>query len=263
MKRLWSGIVLFFVIALGVYFLQPMFVTPAPPDKQPQTRVEQTVASQEDSLSRTERIQRLFHFRSSVEEALNKRVPKDRYVPDKQLATSLKEALVATEDKRFYEHGAVDFYSIARAFYINTVAGETMEGGSTITQQLVKNLFLSSKRIMSRKVEEVILACMMEHYYSKDEILTMYLNSIYYGNNYTGIKEASQGYFGVLPKNLSLGQSAMLAGMPQAPSYYNPKDNYKAAKYRQKMVLDLMVQQGVISQREADQAYKADLGYDK
>ena len=88
---------------------------------------------------------------------------------------------------------------IIRAFYTNTIAGETVEGGSTITQQLVKNLFLSSKRIMSRKVEEAILASEMEHYYSKEEILTMYLNTVYYGHGYYGIYEASHGYFGTSP----------------------------------------------------------------
>ena len=126
------------------------------------------------------------------------------------------------EDKRYYKHGAIDVLGIIRAFYTNTIAGETVEGGSTITQQVVKNLFLSSKRIMSRKVEEAILASEMEHYYSKEEILTMYLNTVYYGHNYYGIYEAAHGYFGTSPSRLTLGQSALLAALPNAPSYLDP-----------------------------------------
>ena len=149
-----------------------------------------------------------------------------------------KNALVAIEDKRYYNHGAIDVLGIIRAFYTNTIAGETVEGGSTITQQLVKNLFLSSKRIMSRKVEEAILASEMEHYYSKEEILTMYLNTVYYGHGYYGIYEASHGYFGTSPSRLTLAQSALLAALPNAPSYLDPYTNYKGAKARQKLVLE-------------------------
>ena len=112
---------------------------------------------------------------------------------------------------------------------------------------------------MSRKVEEAILASEMEHYYSKEEILTMYLNTVYYGHNYYGIYEASYGYFGTSPSRLTLGQSALLAALPNAPSYLDPYTNYEGAKARQKLVLEQMVDQGMITQAEADYAYEQDL----
>ena len=214
---------------------------------------EQTIEQGEDQLSRIDRIKRLFHFKEAVEEAIDKRV--EHRVRSEDINTIVKQALVATEDKRFYEHGAVDFFSIGRALYTNIIAGQTVEGGSTITQQLVKNLFLSSKRIMSRKVEEIFLAYLMEHYYSKDEIITMYLNTIYYGTDYYGIKAASEGYFNTDPKDLNLSQAAVLAGIPQAPSYFNPVSNMDATKQRQRTVLTLMAQQGIISYADIDRAY--------
>ena len=214
---------------------------------------EQTIEQGEDQLSRIDRIKRLFHFKEAVEEAIDKRV--EHRVRSEDINPIVKQALVATEDKRFYEHGAVDFFSIGRALYTNIIAGQTVEGGSTITQQLVKNLFLSSKRIMSRKVEEIFLAYLMEHYYSKDEIITMYLNTIYYGTDYYGIKAASEGYFNTDPKDLNLSQAAVLAGIPQAPSYFNPVSNIDATKQRQRTVLTLMAQQGIISYADIDRAY--------
>lgn len=224
------------------------------------TTVEQTIEENEDTLSRWERIYRIFTFREKVEAALHQRVPRDKWVKSESIPDNVKRALVAIEDKRYYKHGAIDVLGVTRAFYVNSVAGETVEGGSTITQQLVKNLFLSSKRTMSRKAEEAILAVEMEHYYSKDEILTMYLNTVYYGHNYYGIKEAAEGYFGTSPSRLTLGQCAMLAALPNAPSYLDPYENYKGAKARQKLVLAQMVDQGMISQAEANYAYKQDLG---
>lgn len=224
------------------------------------TTVEQAIEENEDTLSRWDRVYRVFTFRENVDSALQQRVPKDKWVKSESIPDNAKRALVAIEDKRYYKHGAIDVLGVTRAFYVNSVAGETVEGGSTITQQLVKNLFLSSKRTMSRKAEEAILAVEMEHYYSKDEILTMYLNTVYYGHNYYGIKEAAEGYFGTSPSRLTLGQCAMLAALPNAPSYLDPYENYKGAKARQKLVLAQMVDQGMISQAEADYAYKQDLG---
>ena len=225
------------------------------------TTVEQTIEENEDTLSRWERMHRIFTFREKVEAALHQRVPRDKWVKSENIPDNAKRALVAIEDKRYYKHGAIDVLGVTRAFYVNSVAGETVEGGSTITQQLVKNLFLSSKRTMSRKAEEAILAVEMEHYYSKDEILTMYLNTVYYGHNYYGIKEAAEGYFGTSPSRLTLGQCAMLAALPNAPTYLDPYENYKGAKARQKLVLAQMVDQGMISQAEADYAYIARTWY--
>lgn len=263
MKLLFKLFITLIVLGLGLYWFAGYTPNETGSQRSPYTTRKQTLESTEDQLSRTERINRLFHFKEAVEKALNQRVPSNQRVKGDEISQNLKDALVATEDKRYYEHGAIDVFGIGRAFYTNLTAGHTVEGGSTITQQLVKNLFLSSKRIMSRKVEEVILAYLMELYYTKDEILTMYLNTIYYGNNYYGIEQASKGYFNTTPAKLTLGQAALMAGMPQAPSYYNPITNFKAAKERQRTVLTLMTQQGIISNREADKAYYANLNLQK
>lgn len=252
-------LILFVILGAGLYWFAGYTPETTTSERGPQTTKEQQLESSEDQLTRTDRIYRLFHFEDAVETAMNQRVAPSQRVKGDAISKDLKTALVATEDKRFYEHGAIDAFGIARAFYTNITAGETLEGGSTITQQLVKNLFLSSKRIMSRKVEEVILAYLMEYYYTKDEILAMYLNTIYYGNDYYGIKQASEGYFDTAPSELTLGQAALLAGMPQAPSYYNPFTNYKAAKARQRTVLNLMAQQGILTDAEANKAYYSDL----
>ena len=255
MKTLLKLILVLAIAAAGVYW----FAGYTPEDASNATQhvahtiKEQTIEQGEDQLSRTDRIKRLFLFKEAVEEAIDKRV--EHRVRSEDINPIVKQALVATEDKRFYEHGAVDFFSIGRALYTNIIAGQTVEGGSTITQQLVKNLFLSSKRIMSRKVEEIFLAYLMEHYYSKDEIITMYLNTIYYGTDYYGIKAASEGYFNTDPKDLNLSQAAVLAGIPQAPSYFNPVSNMDATKQRQRTVLTLMAQQGIISYADIDRAY--------
>ena len=255
MKTLLKLILVLAIAAGGLYW----FAGYTPEDAKTTTQhvaytiKEQTIEQGEDQLSRIDRIKRLFHFKEAVEEAIDKRV--EHRVRSEDINPIVKQALVATEDKRFYEHGAVDFFSIGRALYTNIIAGQTVEGGSTITQQLVKNLFLSSKRIMSRKVEEIFLAYLMEHYYSKDEIITMYLNTIYYGTDYYGIKAASEGYFNTDPKDLNLSQAAVLAGIPQAPSYFNPVSNMDATKQRQRTVLTLMAQQGIISYADIDRAY--------
>ena len=220
---------------------------------------ERSTAS-EDQLTVLDRLYRLFHIEDAVAEAINRRVSPDNQVREGNISDFAKKALIAAEDKRFYDHGAIDVQGIGRALYMNTMAGQTVEGGSTITQQLVKNIFLSSHRTFSRKLEEMVLAFLVERHYSKDEIITMYLNSVYFGNNYTGIKAAAQGYFDTTPARLSLAQSAMLAGLPQAPTYYNPRDNYQAAKERQYTVLMQMVAQDMISPAEAKSAFHDPLG---
>ncbi len=197
--------------------------------------------------------------RENVDSALQQRVPKDKWVKSENIPDNAKRALVAIEDKRYYKHGAIDVLGVTRAFYVNSVAGETVEGGNNYPT-ISKNLFLSSKRTMSRKAEEAILAVEMEHYYSKDEILTMYLNTVYYGHNYYGIKRLPKWYFGTSPSRLTLGQCAMLAALPNAPSYLDPYEKLQRSKSSTKLVLAQMVDQGMISQAEADYAYKQDLG---
>lgn len=226
-----------------------------------QTLKEQDIEVREDSLSRWDRLARLVHMRQATLEAVNKRVDPEEQVGIDSISRFMKDAMIATEDRRFYEHGAIDPKGIARATYTNLIHGETLEGGSTITQQLVKNLFLSSKRIMSRKVEEGILAVRMESEFSKDEILAMYLNTTYFGNDYYGIQEAAEGYFHTRPGRLTLAQSAMLAGLPQAPSYFNPLENYSAAKRQQERVLKQMYEQGIITHNQMLDAMEEDLGF--
>ena len=237
MFRYLRNLVVFILVMILAVFIYDGFHRVQGTDRESKahTTVEKRIEQGEDTLSRTDRIIRLFTFKEKVEMALNQRVNKEHWVKGDVIPEYTKNALIAIEDKRYYKHGAIDVLGIIRAFYTNTIAGETVEGGSTITQQVVKNLFLSSKRIMSRKVEEAILASEMEHYYTKDEILTMYLNTVYYGHNYYG------------------------AALPNAPSYLDPYTNYKGAKARQKLVLEQMVDQGMITQAEADYAYKQDL----
>lgn len=168
----------------------------------------------------------------------------------------VKEATVAIEDKDFYHHPGFSVAGIARAAY-KTLTGQRLEGGSTLTQQLVKNSLLTPERTIRRKIRELALALFVEARFSKDEILTMYLNSIPYGSTAYGIEAASELYFGKKTTELTLGEAALLAGLPQAPSRYSPFGAYpENAKGRQKTVLQRMVEQDYISQEQADEAHE-------
>ena len=187
------------------------------------------------------------HFRESLESRVNrvKLVPFDK-IPELQM-----KGIIATEDRRYYDHGAVDIIGVARAFITNSMAGETLEGGSTIAQQTVKNIFLSNDRTMTRKLEELALAVQLERNYSKEEILELYLNTIYIGHGAYGVGEASRAYFGKEPKALDLSQCAMLAGLPQAPSAYDPISHPQEGAKRMTTVLARMAQEGYITPEEA------------
>ncbi|MDP4083974.1 MAG: penicillin-binding protein 1A [Bacillota bacterium] len=173
-----------------------------------------------------------------------------------QIPVNMKNAVVAIEDHRFYEHHGVDFIGITRAFFRDIKAGETVEGGSTITQQLVKNSLLTSKKTYKRKIEELFLAREIERKYPKQEILQMYLNQIYFGEGAWGIKRASQKYFGKEVKDLSLGESALLAGLIKAPSALNPYHHLEKAIYRRNVVLNAMKNQGYITTQQLEHAKK-------
>ena len=169
------------------------------------------------------------------------------------LPDDLVNATIAVEDHRFREHGAIDIISIGRAISSNLKAKDMVEGGSTITQQVAKNLyFMTEKDNVSRKIAELILSYHLEKNYSKDEIFELYVNTIYYGNGYYGIKEASTGYLNKDPKDLTLDESTMLAGIPNAPSVYAPTVNMDLCKNRQAKVIRSMVKYGYITQEEAD-----------
>ncbi len=168
------------------------------------------------------------------------------YVTIDKIPLNLKNAVIAVEDTRFYKHLGFDVISISRAVVVNIKSGYLKEGGSTLTQQLAKNLFLSREKKFSRKLEELYIAIRLESMYDKDEILEMYLNAVYFGSGAYGIGSASKLYFGKEPQSLSLEECAMLAGLLKAPSLYNPRDDYKTAKERQEVVLTLMEKHGFI-----------------
>ncbi|NMO97087.1 transglycosylase domain-containing protein [Paenibacillus lemnae] len=174
----------------------------------------------------------------------------------------LKAAFIATEDKRFAEHNGVDIWSIGRAAVKDIMARSMVEGGSTITQQLAKNIFLTRDKTFFRKATEVSIALALERNHTKDEILGMYLNRINFGGPYYGIKAASQRYFGKSKLDeLEIWEMATLAAMPKGPSKYNPLRNPELSKERRAVVLTLMQQQGYITAEEAEKAKKVDYNY--
>lgn len=203
-----------------------------------------------------EKLYPYLHFHAAMEER-RKKIP--TYIAIGAMPKSLQQAVIATEDRRFYDHGAIDPLGILRAVLVNFNSGKTLEGGSTISQQVVKNTFLTQERTLTRKAQELILSILLERNYSKDEILEIYLNTAYFGANATGIEEASRTYFRKKPEQLTLSQSALLAGLLQAPSYYNPLENYEAARERQKTVLSLMAEQNYITRTQAANAFKESL----
>ena len=172
----------------------------------------------------------------------------------------IRTATIAIEDRRFFEHGGVDFEGIARAAVKDLQAGAIVEGGSTITQQYVRNRYISQERTVQRKLKEACLAAKLDGAWSKDRILTAYLNSVYYGNQAYGIEAAAQTYFSRPAKELTLKQSALLAGLTQAPSIMNPFTAPERARARRAEVLRAMLETGVIGQRQYRRASRTVLG---
>ncbi|MEH7444746.1 penicillin-binding protein 1A, partial [Bacillus sp. JJ1122] len=179
---------------------------------------------------------------------------KNEGVKIEEVPDHLKNAVVAIEDHRFYEHDGVDLVGISRAFVKNIKAGSVVEGGSTITQQLTKNALLSTEKTYKRKLEEFFLAREIEKQYSKDEIMQMYLNRIYFGNGSWGIKRAAMGYFGKDVKDLSISEAATIAGLIKAPSSLDPYKNYDKAMERRDVVLQMMKTNGFITDEEYKKA---------
>lgn len=176
------------------------------------------------------------------------------YVRISRLPTKVKQAVLAIEDRRFYSHFGFDPLGFARAMVANLRAGRFVQGGSTITQQLAKNLFLNSERSISRKMREMGLALWLEFKFEKDEILELYVNRVYFGHQAYGIDQAARRYFGKRAWALNLSEAAMLAGLLKAPSRLNPKRNYKAASRRANVVLAVMREAGFISSMTAKTA---------
>ena len=195
-----------------------------------------------------------YYSNTLQEKSLTKRVEeitnKKHYTPFDQLPQNYINAVISVEDHRYYNHGPVDFIGIARAIYTNIRDGEFDEGGSTITQQVAKNVIFNQDKTLIRKVGEVFGAFDLEKNYSKDEIFALYVNSSYFGDGYYCIYDASMGYFNKEPKNLNLDEASMLAGIPNAPSVYAPTVNMNLAKKRQAHVLNKMLENGYITQAE-------------
>ena len=178
----------------------------------------------------------------------------EAYAPIDTIPQHLLDALVATEDRRFYEHWGVDPVGLARAAFANLRVGRFAQGGSTLTQQLAKNLFLSPKRTLSRKLEELILALWLEVRLSKRDILEIYLNRVYFGSGAYGVETAAQRFFGKPARDLTLGESAVLAGLLKAPSKFSPASNPALARARARSVLSRMVEAGVLNTVEEEAA---------
>jgi len=187
-----------------------------------------------------------------------RRLPAGKNIPD-----FVKKAFVATEDADFYKHHGISFSGIIRAMIRNILAGNVVQGGSTITQQVTRSIILSQERTFTRKIREIILAYRLEKYLTKDEILSLYLNQIYLGNNSYGIEAASETYFNKPVSDLTLAEATFLAAMPKAPSRYNPFVSPERLKERQKYVLERMVEENFISQKEAEIAYRTPVTFYK
>ena len=201
-----------------------------------------------------------FFVALNMEEVINPLRADSNWVKLADIPKNMQNALIAIEDHKFYEHDGLSPEGILRAILSNISEGEVTQGGSTLTQQFVKNTFLTHEQTMERKIEEAILSVVLEDKYSKDEILEMYLNTTYFGAGATGIHQASKVYFGKHVSRLTLEEAAVLAALPYAPSALNPLEHPIECKQRQMLVLNAMAKHGFISQDAADEA-KAEYVY--
>ena len=179
----------------------------------------------------------------------------ENYLKLEELPVDYKNAVVSVEDRRYYEHGPIDIIAIGRAIAVNIKNQQFLEGGSTITQQVAKNLYFIShdENAALRKVAEIFMAFDLEKNYDKDTILELYVNTIYFGDGYYGIEEACQGYLDKDAKDMTLFESTMMAGIPNAPSAYAPTVNLELTFSRQSKVISTMVENEYISQEQADE----------
>ncbi len=199
-------------------------------------------------------------YRDAVEEVpISEKVASIRSAPGfteyEDLPTLYVEAVISVEDKRFWSHHGVDYLAIARAAWNDVRSLSFVEGGSTITQQLMKNQYFTQDKNFERKFAEIFAAWDMEREYTKEEIFELYVNTIYFGSGYYGIHDAAQGYFGKDPAGLTESEAVMLAGLPNAPSVYSLDANPALARQRMRQVLDSMVDCGAISQTESDRIF--------
>ncbi len=182
----------------------------------------------------------------------------DGYVKYEDISSDFINAIVAVEDRRFFERKGIDYIALTRAALTNLFSGEVVEGGSTITQQLAKNMYFTHKASLTRKVAEVFLLYELEGMYSKEKIVELYVNLIYYGDLYYGVENASMGYFEKHANELTLNEASILAGLPQSPSRYQLSNQTELTYKRQKEVLYAMLNNGYITQEEYDEVLKGD-----
>lgn len=176
------------------------------------------------------------------------------YVSFDEIDPNFVNALIAIEDHRFFERKGVDVVAIGRALVANLVSKEIQQGGSTITQQVAKNIYFNNKPSFTRKIAEVFFVWDLEEHYTKDEIFAMYANIIYYGDGYYGIKQAAEGYLQKLPSDLTIYEASLLAGFPQSPSRYQLSNGYTLINERQRNILNAMERYGYITKEQREEA---------
>lgn len=177
----------------------------------------------------------------------------ENYTELNNISQDLIDAVIAVEDHRFYNHKGIDLISTTKAIFTNIKQKELVTGGSSITQQLAKNMYFSQEKTFSRKFAEIFIVSYLEENLKKDEILELYLNTIYYGNGYYGIGEASIGYFNKTPNDLTFNEATILAGLPNAPSAYSLTEHEDLAKKRQQQVLDSMIKYKYLTNKEINE----------
>lgn len=196
--------------------------------------------------------------KTSIQEKMAEIKSNENYTTYDELPENYRNAVIAVEDKRFFVHSGVDVISITRAILIDLREMSFEEGGSTITQQLAKNVYFTQEKKITRKIAEVFMAVELEKQCSKEEIFEMYVNTSYFGDGYYCVKEASEGYFEKLPKDMNLYECTLLAGIPNAPSVYAPTKNPELTRQRQAQVLRKMIKQGYVTQEEANKIILVD-----
>lgn len=192
---------------------------------------------------------------TSLDDKIKEIQSQEDYISIKDIPQIYQNAVIAVEDHRFKEHDGIDYIATARAVVANLVDGELSQGGSTITQQLAKNLYFTQEKRFTRKVAELFVAFDLEKNYSKDDILELYINTIYYGQGYYGLVQACEGFYKKYPTELTDYEATYLVGIPNAPSIYSSDRHSDLAKQRHKQVLNAMVKYEYLTQEEADKIY--------
>ena len=188
----------------------------------------------------------------SLEQKVQEIQSKENYTKFSELPQMYVNAIISVEDKRFYKHNGIDVIAICRAAINDIKAMSFVEGGSTITQQLAKNMYFTQEKKIERKIAEVFMAWEIEDKYSKEEILELYVNTIYFGDGYYTVKDACHGYFNKEVNEMTDSECILLAGIPNAPSAYSPTKNPDLAKQRQRQVIEKMIENGYLTQEEAN-----------